>query len=139
MKNQIPPGKKVILFDGVCNLCNSSVNKVIKWDKKNVFMFASLQSEYGKGLIDSLNIDTENTDSIILYEPGVSYEIKSTAILRIANVLGGFWKLMNIFFILPTGLRDLVYDFIAKNRYKWYGKKDSCMIPTPELKAKFLD
>ena len=139
MEKEIPKGKKIILFDGVCNLCNSSVNRVIKWDKKNTFLFASLQSNYGKSLLDKLEIDTALTDSIILYEPGVSYEIKSTAILKIANDLGGFWKLMNVFFLLPSGFRDPIYDFIAKNRYKWYGKKDSCMIPTPELKAKFLD
>lgn len=139
MEKEIPKGKKIILFDGVCNLCNSSVNRVIKWDKKNTFLFASLQSNYGKSLLDKLEIDTALTDSIILYEPGVSYEIKSTAILKIANDLGGFWKLMNVFFLLPSSFRDPIYDYIAKNRYKWYGKKDSCMIPTPELKAKFLD
>ena len=139
MKTQIEKGKKVILFDGVCNLCNSSVNRVIKWDKKDVFLFASLQSDFGKGLITKLHIDTKHTDSIILYEPGISYDIKSTAILKITNDLGGFWKLMAVFFIIPTPIRDWVYDFIARNRYKWYGKKDSCMIPTPELKAKFLD
>ncbi len=139
MKNKIPEGKKVILFDGVCNLCNSSVNRVIRWDKKNQFLFASLQSEFGKSIINDLQIDTQKIDSIILYNPGVSYDVKSTAIIKIANDLGGFWKLMNIFFILPTGFRNLVYNYIAKNRYKWYGKKESCMIPTPELKAKFLD
>ena len=139
MKNSIPEGKKVILFDGICNLCNSSVNRVIHWDEKNQFLFASLQSEFGKSVINDLQIDTQKIDSIILYNPGVSYDVKSTAILKIANDLGGFWKMMNIFFILPTGFRNLVYDYIAKNRYKWYGKKESCMIPTPELKAKFLD
>ncbi len=139
MEIQIEKGKKIILFDGVCNLCNSSVNKLIKWDKKDIFLFASLQSDYGQKLISNLNIDTSEIDSIILYEPGVSYDIKSTAILKITNTLGGFWKLMSVFFILPAGFRNIIYDFIARNRYKWYGKKESCMIPTPELKAKFLD
>lgn len=139
MENQVIEGKKVILFDGVCNLCNSSVNRVIRWDKKNLFLFASLQSEFGIKLVEKLGIDTSQIDSIILYDPGVSYEVKSSAILKITNDLGGWWKLMNIFWIVPTALRNYVYDFVAKNRYKWYGKKDSCMIPTPELKAKFLD
>lgn len=132
-------GKKIILFDGVCNLCNSSVNKLIRWDKKNIFLFASLQSDFGTKLIDELKLNTQEVDSIIYYQPGVTYEIKSNAILRIADDLGGFWKLCKIFYIIPVRLRNVFYDWVAKNRYKWYGKKKSCMIPTPELKARFLD
>lgn len=139
MKLNIPEGKKVILFDGVCNLCNSSVNKVISLDKKNVFLFAALQSEAGKLIIKNIGVDTSKTDSIILYDPGVAYYIKSTAALEIMKDLSGFYKILRIFKFLPEKLRDIVYDFVAKNRYKWYGKKESCMIPTPELKAKFLD
>lgn len=139
MKTTIPNGKKVILFDGVCNLCNSSVNKIIKWDKKNVFLFASLQSKFGKELSNHLNIDSNTVDSIIYYDPNISYEINSTAILKITNELGGLWKIMSVFILIPTSLRDSLYDYVARNRYNWYGKKDSCMIPTPELKAKFLE
>lgn len=134
----IPKDKKIVLSDGVCNLCNNVVLKIIKYDKKNSFVFANLQSEVGKELTNYLKIDTSKIDSIILYEPGVSYEIRSTAAIKIMNDFGGFWFLTKIFWIFPLGLRDAVYDIIANNRYKWFGKKESCMMPTPELKAKFL-
>lgn len=135
----IPENKKLILFDGVCNLCNSSVLYVIKRDKKNLFLFAPLQSHIGKKIIETYNIDTEKTDSILLYTPekGISY--KSTAALKTASKLGFPTNLLSVFLIVPAFIRNWVYDFIAKNRYKWYGKKDACMIPTPELKSKFLD
>ncbi|NMH88105.1 thiol-disulfide oxidoreductase DCC family protein [Flavivirga algicola] len=135
----LPKHKKLILFDGVCNLCNSSVQYVIKHDKKNVFMFAALQSEIGQNLIKRFNIDTEKTDSILLYTPENSLVSKSTAALKIASHLGFPQSLMGIFFIIPPFIRNWVYDYIAKNRYKWYGKKDACMIPTPELRSKFLE
>ncbi|MEZ4857691.1 MAG: thiol-disulfide oxidoreductase DCC family protein [Flavobacteriaceae bacterium] len=128
---------KIILFDGVCNLCNSAVNFVIRHDSKNKFKFAALQSEIGQQLISKYNIDTSQTDSIILIDNNKAY-IKSTAALRIAKYLDKGYPLLFGFTILPTFLRNWVYDYIAKNRYKWYGKKDSCMIPTQELKNKFL-
>ncbi|NJB70018.1 putative DCC family thiol-disulfide oxidoreductase YuxK [Saonia flava] len=131
--------KKIILFDGVCNLCNSSVQYIIKRDKKDIFRFAALQSETGKKLVEERKIDTSKVDSIILIEPGVAYYTKSDAILNIGLEFGGSWRTITVFTWIPTGIRNIVYDFIAKNRYKWYGKKDACMIPTPELKAKFLD
>ena len=134
-----PTGKKIILFDGVCNLCNESVIKVIKNDKKNVFLFTAIQSETGKKIIHHLGIDTSKTDSIILYEPKNAYYVKAAAALKIMKEFSGFWKLMQVFTILPNSFNNIFYDYIARNRYKWYGKKDSCMIPTPELKAKFLD
>lgn len=136
--NNLPLNKKIILFDGVCNFCNDAVLKVIKHDKKNTFVFTSLQSEIGKKITNHLVIDTENIDSIVLYEPGVSYDIKSTAALKIMNDFGGVWKLSQLFFIFPEYLRNVVYDFIAKNRYKWFGKKEACMIPTKEIKEKFI-
>tara|TARA_R110001592_G_scaffold266_3_gene1470 strand:+ start:1256 stop:1672 length:417 start_codon:yes stop_codon:yes gene_type:complete len=135
----IPKNKKIILFDGICNLCNDSVLKVIKYDKKNHFVFVALQSKSGQDVINYLKIDVSKIDSIILYEPGVAYDIKSTAALKIMKDFGGFWVLTQVFEILPTPIRDYFYDYIAKNRYKWFGKKESCMIPTPELKAKFLN
>lgn len=135
----IPENKKLILFDGVCNLCNNSVQKIIKYDSKNIFLFASLQSEIGKKLIDYLKIDVSNIDSIILYEPNISYDIKSTAVLKIMNDFGGFWKATKVFWIFPEFIRNSIYDFVAKNRYKWFGKKESCMLPSKEIKAKFLD
>jgi predicted DCC family thiol-disulfide oxidoreductase YuxK len=131
-------GKKIILFDGVCNFCNTSVLKVIKHDKKNVFLFTSLQSEIGKQIIDHFNIDTSKIDSIILIESESQYAIKSTAALKILNQFNGIWKLMQIFWIIPTFIRNSMYNYIAKNRYKWFGKKDECMIPTDEIKSKFI-
>ncbi|SMG47540.1 thiol-disulfide oxidoreductase DCC family protein [Arenibacter troitsensis] len=129
---------KIILFDGVCNLCNSSVQYVIKRDKGNVYRFAALQSEIGKKLVEERGIDTSQIDSIILIEPGVAYYTKSTAALKIAQSFGGVWQLASVFEWIPEKIRNWVYDYIAKNRYKWYGRKDACMIPTPELKSKFL-
>ena len=130
--------KKIILFDGVCNLCNSSVQFVIARDKKDLFRFVALQSDLGRTIVKHIGIDIKNTDSIILYEPGIAYYYKSTAALKIAKSLGGIWSLVSSLLIIPATIRDLVYDYIAKNRYSWYGKKESCMIPTPELKSKFL-
>lgn len=135
----LPKNKKLILFDGVCNLCNSFVNKIITKDKKNSFIFASLESKAGKKVTDYLGIDTTKIESIVLYEPGVAYELKSTAALKIMNEFGGVWFFTQIGYILPQSVRDGIYDIVAKNRYKWFGKKESCMLPTPELKAKFLD
>jgi predicted DCC family thiol-disulfide oxidoreductase YuxK len=128
---------KVILFDGICNLCNASVNFIIKRDKNDTFRFAALQSDVGKKLVLKFNIDTANTDSIILIDEDKSY-IKSTAALHISKTLSGGYPLFFAFIIIPQFLRNWVYDYIAKNRYKWYGKKESCMIPTPTLKDKFL-
>ena len=130
--------KKIILFDGVCNLCNGAITFIIKRDKNDVFRYAPLQSKVGKNLAAKHKIDLDKVDSIILVTDQ-SAVAKSTAALRIAKHLSGGWPLLAVFFILPTFLRNAVYDFIARNRYKWFGKKDACMIPTPELKSKFLD
>lgn len=131
--------KKIILFDGVCNLCNRTIQRIVKRDKEDVFRFAALQSEIGKKLVSERNIDTAKVDSIILIEPGVAYYTKSTAALKIGRHLKGYRTISSVLNLIPSGLRNIVYDFVARNRYKWYGKKDKCMIPTPELKAKFLD
>ncbi|MCB4808349.1 DUF393 domain-containing protein [Tamlana sp. 62-3] len=139
MEIPIPDNKKLILFDGVCNLCDSSVQYIIKHDKRDVFLFAPLQSDIGKQIINLFEIDTNKTDSILLYTPNKGIEYKSTAALKIASNLGFPQNVMSIFLIIPTFIRNAVYDFIAKNRYKWYGKKEACMIPTPELKEKFLE
>ncbi|MBL4663540.1 MAG: thiol-disulfide oxidoreductase DCC family protein [Flavobacteriaceae bacterium] len=129
--------KKIILFDGVCNLCNTSVAYVIKRDKKDLFRFAALQEPAGLELIKKHSIDASKTDSIILIDGEKAYA-KSTAALKIALHLGGLYSLLYGFMIIPNFIRNWVYDYIAENRYKWYGKKESCMIPTPELKSKFL-
>ena len=133
-----PKGKKIILFDGICNLCESSVLFVIKHDKKDIFRFVPLQSDLGKEIVKHIGLNSKHIDSVILYEPGISYFYKSAAAIEIAKDLGGFFHLGTIFKIIPNGLRNLLYDYIAKNRYSWYGKKDSCMIPTDEIKSKFL-
>ena len=127
----------IILFDGVCNFCNSSVNKIILQDKKNRFKFAPLQSEIGKKLLEKHSIDSSKIDSIILIEKDAAFT-KSTAILKISKHMSGIYPLAYGFIIIPAVIRNLVYDFIARNRYKWWGKKDSCMIPTQEVKSKFL-
>lgn len=135
----LPENKKIILFDGVCNLCDASVQFIIKNDKNDVFRFVAIQSELGQKIIKYLGIDTSKTDSIILYEPGIAYYFKAEAALRIAKELRSWHSILYIFIHIPNFIKNGVYDFIAKNRYKWYGKKEACMIPTPELKAKFLD
>lgn len=128
---------KIILFDGVCNLCNGAVTFIIKRDRKNLFKFATLQSEIAEELLIAKLPDKELLDSIVLIENGKQYT-KSSAALRIAKNLSGAYPLLYIFMVIPKFLRDWVYSIIAKNRYKWFGKKDACMIPTPELKKKFL-
>jgi predicted DCC family thiol-disulfide oxidoreductase YuxK len=133
-----PKGKKIILFDGVCNLCEASVQFIIKYDKKDVFRFVALQSDLGIEIIKHIGLDIKNIDSVILYEPGIAYNYKSAAALEIAKNLGGFFHLGTVFKLIPNGLRNLLYDYVAKNRYQWYGKKESCLVPTIELKSKFL-
>ncbi|MCJ7465438.1 MAG: thiol-disulfide oxidoreductase DCC family protein [Maribacter sp.] len=129
---------KIILFDGVCNLCNGAVRHIIERDKKDIYRFAALQSDIGQKLISERHIDTSVVDSIILVEPGIAYYIKSDATIEIARDIGGIWSVLALFRWIPVRLRNIVYDFIARNRYSWYGKKEQCMVPTPELKAKFL-
>ena len=131
-------GKKIILFDGVCNLCNASVHYVIKHDKNDLFRFVALQSDLGQRIVKHIGINPIHIDSIILYEPEVAYYYKSSAALEIAKGLEGIFTLATLFQIVPTGVRDFIYDFVAKNRYKWYGKKEACLVPSPELLAKFL-
>ena len=131
--------KKIILFDGVCNLCNGFVQFVIKHDKADIFRYASLQSDIGQRLTEERKIDTKTIDSVILIAPGIAYYVKSDAALQIGKHLKGYRTISSVVNLIPKGLRNIVYDIIARNRYKWYGKKDQCMIPTPELKAKFLD
>ena len=129
---------RIILFDGICNLCNASVNFIIKNDKKNRFVFASLQSDVAKEILLQFSEKKLNLNTLIYFENGVLFE-KSTAALKIAKQLRCPWPIFYVFIIIPAFLRDNIYTFIAKNRYKWFGKRATCMIPTPELKSKFLD
>ncbi len=134
--SELPKDKKIILFDGVCNLCDSSVQFVIKHDKKDVFRFVQLQSELGQKIIR--HIGASNIDSTILYEPGKAYYHKSDVAFKIIKETNGIHKILLVFSILPKSILDHIYDYVARKRYKWFGKKESCMIPTPELQSKFL-
>lgn len=134
----LPEHKQLILFDGVCNLCNASVNYVIKHDKKDVFRFAALQSEIGQHIVGEYNIDISEIDSIILFSEEQKLSYKSTAALNIAKQLGFPRNLVLVFIIVPAFIRNWVYDYIAKNRYKWYGKRENCIMPTPEIESKFI-
>ncbi len=129
--------KPVLLFDGVCNLCNFVVSFTIERDPKGKFAFASLQSDYGQELLAKQNLPQETFDTFILQEGDQIY-LKSTGALRVARRLSGLWPLLYGFIIVPAPIRDVVYSFIARNRYKWFGKKDQCMIPSPEVRARFL-
>ncbi|MFN0083714.1 MAG: thiol-disulfide oxidoreductase DCC family protein [Ferruginibacter sp.] len=130
--------KPIILFDGVCNLCNNSVQFVIKHDKQEKFNFAALQSETGQAFLKQYGLPATGFDSFVLVQNEKAF-FKSTAALHVAKQLDGPIKLLFGFIIVPAFIRNAVYNFIAKNRYKWFGKKDHCMIPTPALKARFLN
>lgn len=129
--------KSIILFDGVCNLCNASVNFIIKHDKKAQFLFASLQSDAAKEKLLQYNSKKIKMDSIVLIQNNKIYE-KSTAALRIAKDLSGGFKFLYMLIIIPKFIRNLGYNYLAKNRYKWYGKKESCMIPSSKIKNRFI-
>lgn len=131
-------GRKIIFFDGVCNLCNSSVNYVIDHDKRKQFFFASLQSEFSREILAEHGVDNEKLESIVLQKNNKVYR-KSSAALEIARDMDGLWPLLYGFKIIPPFLRDFFYDIIAKNRYSWFGKQASCRLPTPQLKERFLD
>lgn len=128
----------VILFDGVCNLCNSSVQFIIRKDKKSHFNFASLQGQAGQLLLQKFNLPLAHYNSFVLVEGGQVFT-QSTAALRVFKKLGAPWSLAYGCIIIPRFIRDAVYRLIAKNRYKWFGKKEYCMIPSAELRARFLD
>jgi predicted DCC family thiol-disulfide oxidoreductase YuxK len=131
-------GSPIILFDGVCNLCNGFVQFVIRYDKKGNFRFASLQSDYAASL-PGLEEGVVSELSTVVLQDGDRYYFKSTAALRIARMLGFPFSLAYVFIILPVPLRDAIYDWVARNRYAWFGKRDECWLPTPELKSRFLE
>ena len=127
----------IVLFDGVCNLCNGSVQFLIKRDPQARLRFASLQSETGQKLQADFGMDPQALDSVILVDGDRWYK-ESDAALRIARNLPGAWKLLTAFRIVPRPLRDAVYRLIARNRYRWFGKSETCWLPTPELRGRFL-
>ena len=130
--------ESVILFDGICNLCNSSVLFVIGHDKEAKFKFASLQSDTGKNLLKAYHLSDTNLTSVVLIKNGKAYT-KSTAALLVAKDLSGMAKLLYGFIIIPAFVRDMVYQTIARNRYRWFGQKDHCMMPTPDIQSRFLN
>ena len=129
---------KVILFDGVCNLCNALVNWIIDRDKKNLFRFSSLQSGFGISTVKRLDLTGNYMDTVIYLDEEKTY-IESSAILHIFKDLGGVYSVLYIFMVIPAFLRNAVYRFVARNRYRWFGKQEVCRVPTAELKSKFLD
>lgn len=134
---KIPKNDQIILFDGVCNFCNSSINFVIDHDPEKHFKFAPLQSDIGQEILNHFHKNTKDFDSVILLKDNQLYQ-KSEAALEIVKHLSGFWKYLSIFGILPTFFLNFFYDIIAKSRYKIFGKTDSCRMPTPELRERFL-
>jgi len=128
----------VILFDGVCNLCNGSVQFIINRDPSSIFRFAPLQSETGKKLISRFDLSNRKLDSIILIENN-NYYLKSTAALKIVQSLGSLWPLLSLLRLVPRPIRDYIYDIVARNRYNWYGKRVECMIPGADIKSRFLE
>lgn len=133
--NDIQAEHAIVLFDGVCNFCNSSINFIIRHDEGGYFKFAALQSEVTQELLGK-NIKAM-PESVILIEKHKKYE-RSSAALRIAKKLNGLWPLLYVFIIVPKPIRDWFYNLIAKNRYKWFGVMDACMIPSPEVRQRFL-
>lgn len=128
----------ILLFDGVCNLCNGAVNFIIDRDPKGHFKFAALQSDFGQEKLKELGFDQEDFDSLVLLSCVKVYK-KSSAALRIAKKLTGLYPLLFVFIIIPPFIRHALYDLIARNRYKWFGKRETCRMPTPELKARFVE
>ena len=128
----------VLYFDGICNLCSWAVQFILKRDHKDQFYFSSLQSRYAQNQLDKHGIQSLESSSVIL-QSGEQLYFKSEAVFKVLSQLGGLWKLLLIFQILPSSLTDSVYDLVAKNRYSWFGKKDQCMVPEPGVMDKFLE
>ena len=127
----------VILFDGICNFCNAGINFIIKQDNKKHFRFAALQSDAGQKILQQHGLPTEGFESFILVKDGKVYQ-RSAAGLKVYNQLSWYWKWTQLGWIAPKFIRDGIYNYIARNRYKWFGKKEACMIPSPEVRSRFL-
>lgn len=127
----------IVYFDGVCNLCNSAINFLIDQDKRQRLKFASLQSDAGVEILQRFSLPSDDYDSFLFLKEGQLFQ-KSDAVLEIVKVLGGAWSLMTVFKIIPKSIRDWMYTKVAQNRYQWFGKRNECRLPTPELKARFL-
>ena len=130
--------KPVVFFDGVCNLCTRTVQFILKRDKKKQFLFASLQGKAGQDLLRKYQLPTDNFNSFLLVEGDKIYK-RSTAVLRLLRKLGGIYSVAYAFMLIPRTVRDGLYNWIARNRYRWFGKKEECWLPTPDLQSRFLD
>lgn len=128
----------IILFDGVCNFCNSAVNFVIKRDPQSKLKFATLQSEKAHEVLSAHQLSSSDLSSFVLIEDDKIYT-RSTAALRVCRELSGFWPMMYGFMIVPRFIRDGVYNWIARHRYQWFGKRETCMIPTNDIRSRFLN
>lgn len=131
-------GQAIVLFDGVCNFCNGTINFIIRHDQEDRFRFAALQSEAGRELLRQYDLIRPGIDSVVLIENGQAFT-HSTAALKIAQRLGGVWQIFSILQVVPRSARDFFYRLFASNRYRLFGKKEVCMMPTKEIKARFLD
>ncbi|MBM4385176.1 MAG: thiol-disulfide oxidoreductase DCC family protein [Deltaproteobacteria bacterium] len=127
----------ILLFDGVCNLCNGTVQWVIAHDPEARIRFASLQSEAGRALVAKHGLPPDAMDTVVLVD-GERHWVKSSAALEVLGRVGGAWRLAALLRFVPRPLRDAVYDVVARNRYGWWGKREECWVPTPELRARFL-
>lgn len=127
----------IVLFDGVCNLCNSTVQFILKRDKKERIFFTSLQAEKGQALLQQHNLPTQDFNTVVYIRNGTCY-LKSSAVLYILLDLGSFWQIFFPLIVLPRFIRDAVYAWVARNRYRWFGRQESCMLPTPESKKRFV-
>ncbi|MED0677204.1 thiol-disulfide oxidoreductase DCC family protein [Aneurinibacillus thermoaerophilus] len=127
----------ILLFDGVCNLCNQAVKFIIPRDPQRNFRFASLQSNTGQRLLQQYGLPSDTLNSVILLDNGKAYT-KSSAALRVARKLGGIWSLLYVFIMVPRPLRDIIYNWVARNRYRWFGKRETCMLPPPDIGERFL-
>ncbi|RLM72757.1 thiol-disulfide oxidoreductase DCC family protein [Halorubrum sp. Atlit-26R] len=138
MDEDIPEDAAVVLFDGVCNLCSGFVQFIFPRDPEGKYRFASLQSDVGRELLADHDLPTDELESIVLIEDGEAY-VKSAAVIRIAAGLGGAYRLLAPFRHVPRSVRDRVYDFVADNRYRWFGKKDRCMMPSGDVESRFIE
>ncbi len=138
IRNEDKMVNQILLFDGVCNLCNRFVQFTIRRDPEGKFKFASLQSESGQALLEKFGLPKEEFRTFVLVI-GDRYFLKSTAALQVLRELGGVWKLFYVFIIIPRPLRDFLYGIISKSRYRIFGKRDACMIPTPDISQRFLE
>jgi predicted DCC family thiol-disulfide oxidoreductase YuxK len=138
MSATAPENHPVLLFDGVCNLCNGVVQFLVPRDPDGTLRFASLQSEAAAELLAECDLPSDSTESVVLVEDGTCYE-KSAAAIRVAEHLGGVYALASVFRYVPRRVRDALYDFVAERRYRWFGKRERCMVPSPDLRSRFLE